>query len=159
MSSYISYVEVTRAAFPDQPPYQWTKNESAPWTPIIKPLADSKVVLIASGGICHNDQPLFNSIKNDLTFREIPWDVAVADLRISHDFYDHTDAEKDINCVFPIERMRELEQEGFIGGLSEVNFTFMGRIFRKTQLLGDMIPWLIGRLQELKIDLAFLVPA
>ena len=159
MATYVSYVEVTKAAFPDQPPYQWTTNESAPWTPIVKPLAKSKVVLIASGGIYRKDQPPFNPIKNDLTFREIPGDVEAKDLRISHDNYDHTDAERDINCVFPIERLRELEKEGFIGKLSEVHFTFMGRIFKKTSLLNEMIPHLIGRLKELSIDLAFLVPA
>ena len=157
--SYISYIEITRSIFPDQPPYQWTSNESAPWTPINKPLKDSKVVLISSSGIYQKDQPPFNPIKNDLTFREIPKEVMVADLKISHDFYDHTDAEKDINCVFPIERMKELEKESFIGELSEINFTFMGRIFRKFQLLEEMIPHLIKRLKELNIDLAFLVPA
>jgi D-proline reductase (dithiol) PrdB len=159
MATYVSYVDVTKAAFPDQPPYQWTVNESAPWTPIVKPLAESKLVLIASGGVYIKDQSPFNSIKNDLTFREIPRDTDVKSLRISHDFYDHTDAEQDINCIFPIERLRELEQEGFIGKLSEVHFTFMGRIFKKTSLLNEMIPHLIGRLKELSIDLAFLVPA
>ena len=157
--SYISYIEITRSMFPDQPPYQWTSNESAPWTPISKPLKDSKVVLISSGGIYQKEHSPFNPIKNDLTFREIPKEVMVADLKISHDFYDHTDAEKDINCVFPIDRMRELEKEGFLGELSEINFTFMGRIFRKTQLLEEMIPHLIKRLKEMNIDLAFLVPA
>ena len=157
--AYVKYVEVTRSMFPDQPPYQWHESDSAPLTPIRKALKASKVVLISSGGIYLKDQPPFNPIKNDLSFREIPKDVQLGDIRISHDFYDHTDAEKDINCVFPIERMRELEQEGFIKELSEINFTFMGRIFRKSQLLGEMIPWLIGRLWELKIDLAFLVPA
>jgi D-proline reductase (dithiol) PrdB len=159
VANYVNYVEVTKAAFADQPPYQWTSNETAPWTPITKPLAESKVVLIGSGGVYHKDQLPFNPVKNDLTFREIPRDADAADLRISHDFYDHTDADRDINCVFPIERLRELEKEGFIGKLSEVNFTFMGRIFKKTGLLNEMIPHLIGRLQELSIDLAFLVPA
>lgn len=159
MAEYTKYVDVTRAAFPDQPPYEWTKNESAPWTPITKPLSQSKIVLIASGGVYVKEQSPFISLKNDLTFREIPKDVDVRDLRISHDFYDHSDAEKDINCVFPIERLRELEQEGFIRELSEINFTFMGRIFKKTSLLNDMIPHLIGRLKDLGIDLAFLVPA
>jgi D-proline reductase (dithiol) PrdB len=159
MTTYVSYIDVTRAAFPDQPPYQWTVNESVPWTPISKPLAESKVVLIGSGGVYHKDQPSFNPMKNDLTFREIPGYVDIKDLRISHDFYDHKDAEQDVNCIFPIERLRELEHEGFIGKLSEMNFTFMGRIFKKTNLLNDMIPHLIGRLKELSIDLAFLVPA
>jgi hypothetical protein len=35
----------------------------------------------------------------------------------------------------------------------------MGRIFRKTGLLNEMIPGLIARLKALGVDLAFLVPA
>lgn len=157
--SPINYIIKVRAAYPDQPPYQWTVNETAPWTPLRKDLSACKVVLISSGGVYHKDQPAFKADKNDLTFREIPKHVDVRELRISHDNYDHTDAEKDINCIFPIERLRELEREGFIKELAEINFTFMGRIFKRTQLLNEMIPWLIGRLQELQIDLAFLVPA
>jgi D-proline reductase (dithiol) PrdB len=155
----IKYVDVTRAIFPDQPPYQWTENDSAPWTSITKDLAESKIVLISSGGVYLKDQQPFNPIKNDLSFREIPKEVDVKDLKISHHFYDHADADKDINCVFPIERMRELEQEGFLGELSEVNFTFMGRIFKKNQFLDEMIPELIMKLKRMKIDLALLVPA
>jgi D-proline reductase (dithiol) PrdB len=156
---YVKYVDVTRAMFPDQPPYQWTENVSAPWTPIVKPLTESRVALISSGGVYRRDQPPFKPDKNDLTFREIPADTDVRELRISHDYYDHSDAERDVNCVFPIERMRELAAEGFIGGLAEVHFTFMGRIFRKTGLLNEMIPGLIARLKALGVDLAFLVPA
>ena len=156
---YAKYVDVTRALFPDQPPYQWTENISVPWTPIVKPLTGSRVALISSGGVYHKDQPPFKPDKNDLTFREIPAATEVRDLRISHDYYDHSDAEQDVNCVFPIERMRELAAEGFVGGLSEVHFTFMGRIFRKTGLLNEMIPGLIARLKALGVDLAFLVPA
>lgn len=156
---HLSYVNITRAAFPDQPPYQWTENTSAPWAPIVKPLAESKVVLISSGGIFQKDQIPFNPEKNDLTFREIPVNTDVSDLRISHDNYDHRDADEDVNCVFPLERLRELAAEGFIGGLAEFHLTFMGRIFRKTVLLGEMIPAFIARLKAMKVDLAFLVPA
>jgi D-proline reductase (dithiol) PrdB len=157
--NYVKYVDVTRAMFPDQPPYQWTENVSAPWTPIVKPLNESRVALISSGGVYRRDQPPFKPDKNDLTFREIPADTDARELRISHDFYDHRDAEQDVNCVFPIERMRELAAERFIGGLAGVHFTFMGRIFRKTGLLNEMSPALISRLKALGVDLAFLVPA
>lgn len=156
---YIKYVDVTRTMFPDQPPYQWTENTTAPWTPITKSLTESRVALISSGGVHHEDQPPFRPDKNDLTFREIPSDTDAHELRISHDYYDHADAEKDVNCVFPIERMRELAADGFIGGLSQVHFTFMGRIFRKTALITEMIPVLITRLKALNVDLTFLVPA
>ncbi len=156
---FIKYIDVTRAKFSDQPPYKWTENESAPWTPVRKDLDKSKVVLISSSGAYRKDQTPFNPVKNDLTFREIPKDTDVKDLRISHDNYDHMDADKDINCVFPVEWMKELEEEGFIGEFSEINFTFMGRIFRKTELLNAMIPALLIRLKQMSIDLAFLVPA
>ena len=87
----IKYVDVTRAMFPDQPPYEWTENDSAPWTSIKKELAESKVVLICSGGVYLKDQQPFNPIKNDLSFREIPKEADFKNLRISHDFYDHSD--------------------------------------------------------------------
>jgi D-proline reductase (dithiol) PrdB len=156
---HLSYVNITRAIFPDQPPYQWTENTSVPWTSIVKSLAESKVLLISSGGVYRKDQTPFNPDKNDLTFREIPVDTNVSDLRISHDNYDHRDADRDFNCVFPLERLRELAVEGFIGELAEVHLTFMGRIFRKSALLGEIITAIIARLKEMKIDLAFLVPA
>ena len=38
--------------------------------------------------------------------------IDVTELAVSHDYYDHVDAERDVNCVFPIERFRELEAEG-----------------------------------------------
>ena len=156
---HLSYINITRAAFPDQSPYQWTENTSAPWTPIIKPLLESKIVMISSGGVYRKDQTPFNPDKNDLTFREIPVDTDVSDLKISHDYYDHRDADRDVNCVFPLERLRELAADGFIGELAEVQLTFMGRIFRKSALLGEMIPAIIARLKAMMVDLAFLVPA
>ena len=155
----LSYVDITRAAFPDQPPYRWMENTASPWTPIVKPIEESKVVLISSGGLYLKDQPPFDPDKNDLTFREIPMDAKVRDLRISHNNYDHQDADQDANCVFPLERLRELAAEGFIGELAEVHLTFMGRIFRRSALVGEMIPAIIARLKEMQIDLAFLVPA
>lgn len=155
----LSYVDITRAAFPDQPPYRWTENASSPWTPIVRSIEESKVVLISSGGVYLKDQPPFDPDKNDLTFREIPMNARGSDLRISHNNYDHQDADEDVNCVFPLERLRELAAEGFIGELAEAHLTFMGRIFRKSALIGEMIPAIIARLKEMQIDLAFLVPA
>jgi D-proline reductase (dithiol) PrdB len=39
-----------------------------------------------------------------------------AELSFSHEHYDWTDAEKDVNCVFPIGVLRELIAEGRVGG-------------------------------------------
>jgi D-proline reductase (dithiol) PrdB len=45
---------------------------------------------------------------------------------VTHDHYDHSDADQDINCVFPIDRLRELADEGIIGGVGDKHLGFMG---------------------------------
>lgn len=81
------------------------------------------------------------------------------ELAISHNNYDRSDAESDVNCVFPIERFRELEKEGYIGELSPVNYTIMGRIFRLTALKNELAPQILNRLKSHRVDVLFLVPA
>ncbi len=157
--SPVDYIPITRAMYPNDPPYQWATNETAPFTPLAKPLTKCKVAFISSGGVYHKSQIPFDPVSNDLTFREIPKDVSVQELRISHNAYDHTDAEKDINCIFPIERFRELEDEGFIGQLSSRNYTFMGRIFRRTQLQKEMTPQIAQMLQQDGVNAFLLIPA
>lgn len=159
--SPVNYVERTRALFSAQgfPPYEWTVNETAPFTPFDKKLEECRVALLSTGGVyIKGKQPAFDPDKNDLTFREIPKDIDVTELAISHNNYDRTDAEKDINCVFPIERFRELEAEGYIGEFAPVAYTIMGRIFRRTALQNDMAPELLRRLKEGRVDAFFLVP-
>lgn len=156
----INYIEFTRSQFADQPPYQWSTFDSSPWTPFKKPLEQSRIALISTGGLyIRGEQEPFNPVRDDLTFRLIPKTVDVKRLAISHDNYDHTDADKDPNVVFPLERMLELERQGFIGELAPEAITIMGRIFRRTQLQKDMIPQMLDKLQAMRVDALFLVPA
>ena len=50
------------------------------------------------------------------------------DLMISHTHFDRTDADQDINCVFPLTRLKELAAEGIIGGVAPTHYGFMGYI-------------------------------
>lgn len=127
-----------------------------PWTPLRKSLSDSAVVLISTGGVhLRSDRP-FN-LNSDPTFRVIPKDALPADLAISHQAYDRTDALRDINLVFPVERLRELEAEHVIGRLAEEHYGFglMGR----AKLLMPAIKEAARRISESDVDLALLVPA
>ena len=158
----VKYIEMTRAKYLAQgfPVYQWTVNEAAPWTPFTKRLGKCRVALLSSGGISLKSQPPFNpGGRDDFSFREIPRDVDVRDLVINHDYYDHADAERDINCVFPIERLGDLEKEGYIGELAPFSYTFMGRVFRRGGLQQEMAPDLVRRLKANKIDALLGVPA
>ena len=127
-----------------------------PWRLLRKPLSESTVVLLSSGGVhLRSDKP-FN-LNGDPTFRIIPKDAQPADLAISHQAYDKTDALRDINLVFPIERLRELEAEHVIGRLSEVHYGF--GLMGSAKKLMPAIKEVAQRISESGADLALLAPA
>lgn len=127
-----------------------------PWTPLRKSLFESTVVLISTGGVhLRSDRP-FN-LNSDSTFRVIPKDAQPGDLAISHQAYDRTDALRDINLVFPIERLRELEHEQVIGRLAEVHYGF--GLMGSAKRLMPSIKEVARRVSESNVDLALLVPA
>jgi D-proline reductase (dithiol) PrdB len=104
-------------------------------------------------------QQPFNPDRVDLTFREIPKSVDVKTLAISHNSYNHNDAEKDINCIFPIERLCELEKQGYIGELAPTAYSIMGRIFRRTTLQQELAPQILQKLRDAQVDALILTPA
>jgi D-proline reductase (dithiol) PrdB len=95
-------------------------RKCVPFTPFDGELAKSTVALVTAGGVHLKDQDGFNIADElgDLTYRIIPEGVNAADLMVTHHHYDHNDADKDINVVFPIEVLRDLQQQGFILGIA-----------------------------------------
>jgi D-proline reductase (dithiol) PrdB len=89
-----------------------------PWQPLRKPLQESRLALIASGGIYMTGQVAFH-FKDDTSYRTVPTTVRSEDLRTAHFAYDQTDARRDPNVVFPIDTLRTLVEEGNLGGLTE----------------------------------------
>ena len=127
-----------------------------PWTPLQKPISGSTAVLITTGGVhLRNDRP-FN-LSSDSSFRVIPKNAQPGDLAISHQAYDRTDALRDINLVFPIERLRELEAERVIGRLAEDHYGF--GLMGSARRLMPAIKEVARRTRESGVNLAFLVPA
>lgn len=154
----IEYIKLVSEKFPDQPPYSWTVNYASPWVNINKTLENNRVGLVCSGGIYASEQEPFNPEKNDLTLREISKTIDFRTLKISHNYYDHWGANLDINCVFPLERMLDLEKESFIKSVAPISYTFMGRIFKKTGFMNNLVPIIINGLKQQKVDLVLLIP-
>ncbi len=127
-----------------------------PWAPLDKALSETNVVLVSTGGVhLRGDKPF--DLNGDPTFRVIPKDVRPVDLAISHKAYDRTDALRDINLVFPIERLRELESEHVIGRLAEQHYG-LGLMGSAKKLLPSMKD-VARRINAANVDLALLVPA
>lgn len=45
---------------------------------------------------------------------------------VTHHHYDHSDADEDINVVFPIDVLRDLQKDGFIRDVARKHVGYMG---------------------------------
>jgi len=136
--------------------------DDTPWTPAPGPLSGLKMSLVTTAGAHINSDTPFDMIdkSGDPTFRVIPSSTPVADLMITHDYYDHKDADKDINIVFPIERLKEYVTEGRIGALSERLYGFMGHITdgHVDTFINREIPKVSKMMKEDGVDVALVTP-
>ena len=156
--SYIRYISRTRDLYSSHTPYRWVENDDVPWTPLSKPLNQSRVALASSSGIYLNTQRPFHT-KDDTSIREIPKTASTSDFGLNHFGYRMDGAERDPNCVFPLEQLRKLEGEGFIGELAETAYTFMGGIYSARRVREELAPQLVEKALANDIDLFYLVPA
>ena len=103
-------------------------RKCVPFTPFERELSKSTIAIVSAGGVHLRAQEPFNVADElgDLTYREIPPDVDSTQLMITHHHYDHSDADQDINVVFPIDVLRELHGEGFVGGIATKHIGYMG---------------------------------
>jgi D-proline reductase (dithiol) PrdB len=99
-----------------------------PFTPFDRALSKSTIAIVTAGGVHLRDQEAFNIADElgDLGYRVIPGDVDPLQLMVTHHHYDHSDADKDINVVFPIDVLRDLHSDGFIGGVAKKHVGYMG---------------------------------
>ncbi len=143
------------------PPYRWSVNDSAPLAPLRKPLAQCTVAILTSGGVSRKDAPPFNpKARNDLRVDAIPSDTSAGFFAVNDDYYHHADADRDINCIFPLERLRELAREAVIGAVAPHHYSgFMGRIYTRTAVIEDAAPALVRCLREEAVDAIVMVPA
>ena len=95
------------------------------WAPVTKPLNEMVIALATAAGVHRKEDKRFN-LAGDFTWREIYDSTPSSDLMVSHGGYDNSDVNKDINCMFPIDRLHELAKEGFIKGVAPVHIGFMG---------------------------------
>src|SRR6185436_12225944 len=103
-------------------------RKCVPFTPFDRGLPKSNIAIVTAGGVHLREQEPFNTKDElgDLGYRIIPPETNARELMVSHHHYDHTDADNDINVVFPIESLREMAAEEFIGGLARKHIGYMG---------------------------------
>ncbi len=103
-------------------------RKCVPFTPFEGELAKSTIAIVTAGGVHLKEQEPFNIADElgDLGYRVIPGDVDSAQLMVTHHHYDHSDADQDINVVFPIDVLRDLQATGFIRDVARKHIGYMG---------------------------------
>jgi hypothetical protein len=136
-------------------------NTEAPWALPRKPLAQSRLALLSTAGLyIAGEQRPFDAknIEGDWTFRELPRDVDPQRLEIAHTHYDHRSARQDLNAVFPLQRLKELEGDGVIGSLAPRAFVTSGYCTRLDRVVTETAPKIVRRLQEDQVDAVLHIP-
>ncbi|MFZ0611894.1 MAG: glycine/sarcosine/betaine reductase selenoprotein B family protein [Desulfobacterales bacterium] len=136
---------------------------TTPWTPLKRDIVESRLALVTTGGVHLKSQRPFDMTdsQGDPSFREIPSGADQAELVITHNYFDHRDADKDIGILFPVEGVRLLERFGEIGRVNHRHFSFMGHVRgRRIEYLRETsAPEVAARLRQDKVDIVLLTPA
>jgi D-proline reductase (dithiol) PrdB len=108
----------------------FVEARAIPWTPLARPLAACTVSLVTTAGVhLVDDSPFDMQDRNgDPTFRVIPTDSPRERLTITHDYYDHSAADRDVNVVLPIDRLRDARAAGRVAGIGPRMYSFMGHV-------------------------------
>ena len=154
-------------------PGRWTYEES-PYTPLKKPLSESRLALVTSTGhfpAGQDPEPfgvsdmtqaeavsrISDFVKSEPTLSAIPFDLPRADLRVRHGGYDIRGVQADPNVAFPIDRLLELQAEGWIGELLSQAYSFVGAA-AQNRILHQAGPKWVDLLKAQNVEAALLVP-
>ncbi|MCY0901071.1 MAG: glycine/sarcosine/betaine reductase selenoprotein B family protein, partial [Firmicutes bacterium] len=97
-------------------------RKTIPYTPVTKRLSEMTVMIVSTAGAHLVSQDAFDT-SGDSTYRVIPGDAQTAEFTVTHGApvhdYNWEEPRKDVNTIFPLDRLREMAAAGQIGGLAE----------------------------------------
>jgi D-proline reductase (dithiol) PrdB len=148
--------------------------EHGPFTPLQKPLSESRLALIASSGHfvegmdpepfgvkgmtqAEAVQRIGDFLKEEPDLSIIPKDTPLEKLRVRHGGYDIHGACADPDVAFPLRRLKELERLRAFGELNDEAYSFVGAA-SQMRILNHAGPRWVARLKEQDIDVALMVP-
>jgi D-proline reductase (dithiol) PrdB len=131
-------------------------RKCVPFTPYDKELSGATVTIVSAAGCFLPDQEPFPAEDpGDVSYRVIPGDTESSALRIVHGHYDHSEADADPNIVFPIDTLRELVSDGFIGAVNDKHYCY-GFTTRLKELYETTFPEIADKVERSKTKLVVL---
>lgn len=136
------------------------EDEPVPWARPLHDLASARITLVGSAGLSAPGQAPYDAgnIYGDYTWRVLPADLDLATTTIAHEHYSHAAADQDRDSVYPLDRLRDLVSEGFIGGLTPQQFSMMGYLPLWPRTMHEFAPALAEQVVAQRPDAVLLVP-
>src|SRR5579863_8334523 len=126
-----------------------------PYSPRRLALSQAVISLVTTAGVHPRADPPFD-LAGDNTWRIIAGDTPSSALMVTHAHDDHRHADQDINCVFPLDRLRELASAGVIGGVGDKHLGFMGYTQQLRDLYERAAPELAHQVERSRADAVLL---
>ena len=138
-----------------------TKTDFIPLAKLKKPLSESRLTFVSTAGVQPKNSLPFDTVHpvGDYSFRRVPSDSKVEYLEIHQLKYPTAGAKKDLNVIFPIERLQELAAEKIIGELAPNFYSFIGYNMDAERLEQMLAETIADAVEEEKPDAALLAPA
>lgn len=138
-----------------------TKNDFVPLAKLAKPLREARLAFISTAGVQPKGTLPFDTVHpiGDYSFRRVPSDSKPEDLEIHQLKYPTFGANRDLNVIFPIERLRDLVAEKFIGSLTENFYSFIGYNMDAERLERSLAEDIAAAVEAENPDVALLAPA
>ena len=164
MSTHVRYIDRTRDYYLSQgydKPYEWAHHTDAPFTPLTKPLSESRVAIVSTSDIAIAGPDGERDRSNEFSVGNVyslPADTPIDKLYSRQEHYDqHATTLDDVNPYYPVARLQELVEQGRIGELApRFHGVYTGYSKRKTAEADA--PEVLERCRADGVDVAILTP-
>ncbi|MBW2413341.1 MAG: hypothetical protein JRG76_02415 [Deltaproteobacteria bacterium] len=152
---------VLSGSIPDEPAYA-----EIPWTPVQKPLSESKLALLSTAGISMKGDKPFDMegerkrpTWGDPSWRALRSDATCATIESNHLHIDTGYIERDLNVALPLDRLRELVGSGEVGSMADTHYSIMGFQGADSSVLeNESAPEIARSMVAEQVDLVLLAP-
>ena len=146
---------------PERPGYS-----EIPWTAPTTRLADSKVALLSTAGLSMAGDPPFDMdgerrqpLWGDPSWRRIGADATSTNIEVNHLHIKTDYIREDLNVALPLDRLRELEEDGVVGSVADTHYSTMGYQGADTSVLeNESAPEIARSLLDEGVNLLLLAP-
>jgi hypothetical protein len=153
----LEYLPIMAEAGAPKPPRVLVSPSKQAWSPVTKPISQSRIALLSSAALRLEDQEPFVP-REDLSYRRIPADPVAGRIIIDHHSGIGRVPKQDPEIVFPRTALASLTQQGIVGAISPFHFSFMGGVRRAQEIEDELAPAIAADLKKMAVDLALLVP-